>query len=338
MKIIEIIADESYLQAINSVSEREEVADHWEGPPGEDGRRVIRMLVEPEKRQDTLDALQAILGNSENIRIHMSPVEVILPRKNNGDEKEIEKAKAKAKKESVQTTREEIYSSVEKNAHLDKNYLVMIFLSTVVVAIGLLKNNVAVVIGAMVIAPLLGPNIALGLATALGDTVLMWKSLKTTFVGVIMTLILSIGIGIVWPDNLDSPELLARTVVGIDSAVLAMASGAAAVLALTTGVGSVLVGVMVAVALLPPTATLGIMIGAAKYDLALGAGFLLAINVVCLNLSANIAFLLCGVTPRTWIEKQKARQSVMAYIIFWIISLTVLLMAIYFPEKITFLN
>jgi uncharacterized hydrophobic protein (TIGR00341 family) len=338
MKIIEIIADESYLQAINSVSEREEVADHWEGPPGEDGRRVIRMLVEPEKRQDTLDALQAILGNSENIRIHMSPVEVILPRKNNGDEKEIEKAKAKAKKESVQTTREEIYSSVEKNAHLDKNYLVMIFLSTVVVAIGLLKNNVAVVIGAMVIAPLLGPNIALGLATALGDTVLMWKSLKTTFVGVIMTLILSIGIGIVWPDNLDSPELLARTVVGIDSAVLAMASGAAAVLALTTGVGSVLVGVMVAVALLPPTATLGIMIGAAKYDLALGAGFLLAINVVCLNLSANIAFLLCGVTPRTWIEKQKARQSVMAYIIFWIISLTILLMAIYFPEKITFLN
>jgi uncharacterized hydrophobic protein (TIGR00341 family) len=338
MKIIEIIADESYLQAINSVSEREEVADHWEGPPGEDGRRVIRMLVEPEKRQDTLDALQAILGNIENIRIHMSPVEVILPRKNNGDEKEIEKAKAKAKKESVQTTREEIYSSVEKNAHLDKNYLVMIFLSTVVVAIGLLKNNVAVVIGAMVIAPLLGPNIALGLATALGDTVLMWKSLKTTFVGVIMTLILSIGIGIVWPDNLDSPELLARTVVGIDSAVLAMASGAAAVLALTTGVGSVLVGVMVAVALLPPTATLGIMIGAAKYDLALGAGFLLAINVVCLNLSANIAFLLCGVTPRTWIEKQKARQSVMAYIIFWIISLTVLLMAIYFPEKITFLN
>ena len=225
MKIIEIIADESYLKAINSVSDREEVADHWEGPPGEDGRRVIRMLVEPDKRQDTLDALQAILENSENVRIHMFPVEVTLPQKINGDEKENEK------KDSVQTTREEIYNSVKKNARLDQNYLVMVFLSTVVVAIGLLKNNVAVVIGAMVIAPLLGPNIALGLATALGDTALMWKSLKTTLVGVILALSLAIFIGVLWPDHLESPELLSRTVVGIDSAVLAMASGAAAVLA-----------------------------------------------------------------------------------------------------------
>ena len=329
MRIIEIIADESYLKAIQSVSDREEVADHWEGPPGEDGRRVIRMVVEPGKRQDTLDALQAILGNSENVRIHVFPVEVTLPLKNNGDEDENEDD------DPVQTTREEIYNTVEKSARLDQNYLIMIFLSTVVVAIGLIKNNVAVVIGAMVIAPLLGPNIALGLATALGDTVLMWKSLKTTLVGVILALMLSICIGILWPAHLDSPELLSRTVVGLDSAVLAMASGAAAVLALTTGVGSVLVGVMVAVALLPPTATIGIMIGAAKYDLALGAAFLLAINVVCLNLSANITFLLCGVTPRTWIEKQKARQSVTAYIIFWIFSLTVLLTAIYFPEKIS---
>ena len=332
MKIIEIIADDSYLKAINSVSEREEVADHWEGPKGEDGRRVIRMLVEPEKRQDTLDALQAILENSENVRIHMFPVEVTLPRNNNGDEK------AKDKKESVQTTREEIYNSVEKSARLDLNYMVMVFLSTVVVAIGLLKNNVAVVIGAMVIAPLLGPNIALGLATALGDTVLMLKSLKTTLAGLILALSLSVFIGILWPDNLTSPELLARTVVGIDSAVLAMASGAAAVLALTTGVGSVLVGVMVAVALLPPTATFGVMIGAGKYDLALGAGMLLAINVVCLNLAANITFLLCGVKPRTWLEKKKARQSVTAYILFWIISLAILLMAIYFPDKINFLH
>jgi uncharacterized hydrophobic protein (TIGR00341 family) len=332
MKIIEIIADDSYLKAINSVSSREEVEDHWEGPPGEDGRRVIRMLVEPDKRQDTLDALHAILGNSENVRIHMFPVEVTLPKKNGGAEK------ANGKKESVQTTREEIYNSVEKSARLDRNFMIMVFLSTVVVAIGLLKNNVAVVIGAMVIAPLLGPNIALGLAAALGDTVLVWKSLRTTFAGMTLALALSIFIGILWSDSLDSPELLARTVVGMDSAVLAMASGAAAVLALTTGVGSVLVGVMVAVALLPPTTTLGIMIGAAKYDLALGAGLLLAINIVCLNLSAKIAFLLFGVKPRTWLEKQKARQSVTAYILFWIISLAILLVAIYFPEKITFLN
>ena len=51
------------------------------------------------------------------------------------------------------------------------------------VAIGLLKDNVAVVIGAMVIAPLLGPNLAMALGTALGDTDLMWKAFKTGLAG-----------------------------------------------------------------------------------------------------------------------------------------------------------
>ena len=129
-----------------------------------------------------------------------------------------------------------------------------------VVAIGLLENNVAVVIGAMVIAPLLGPNIALALGAALGDMPLIWKAFKTGSAGIGLALFFSIGIGIWHPMDLDSPELMARTDVGVDSMALALASGAAAVISLTTGLSSVLVGVMVAVALLPPTATLGIML------------------------------------------------------------------------------
>jgi len=91
----------------------------------------------------------------------------------------------------------------------------------------------------------------------------------------------------------------------------------------------VLVGVMVAVALLPPTATLGLMVGAGQINLAFGAGLLLAVNVVCVNLAAKVVFLFRGVRPRTWLEKRKARQSMMAYIIFWLISLAVLILAIY---------
>ena len=83
-----------------------------------------------------------------------------------------------------------------------------------------------------------------------------------------LALALSILIGIFWPLNIESRELLARTYVGLDSAVLAMASGAAAVISLTSGIPSILVGVMVAVALLPPTATMGLMLGAGQTDLA----------------------------------------------------------------------
>ena len=189
------------------------------------------------------------------------------------------------------------------------------------VAIGLVKNNVAVVIGAMVIAPLLGPNIALALGAALGDMLLMWKAFKTIIVGIGLALVLSIGLGAYHPLNLDSPELMARTKVGLDSMALALASGAAAVVSLTTGLSSVLVGV----ALLPPTATLGIMLGAGNNQLAVGAALLLAVNIVCVNLSAKVVFLVRGIKPRSWLEKQKAKQSITAYLAIWIFSLAVLL-------------
>ncbi|NIV31321.1 MAG: DUF389 domain-containing protein, partial [Anaerolineae bacterium] len=80
-------------------------------------------------------------------------------------------------------SREELYNRVEKNARLDRTYLLLVALSTVVVAIGLVEDNVAVVIGAMVIAPLLGPNIALALSAALGDKTLMGQALRTNLSG-----------------------------------------------------------------------------------------------------------------------------------------------------------
>ena len=208
--------------------------------------------------------------------------------------------------------------------------MLLVFLSTVVVAIGLLENNVAVVIGAMVIAPLLGPNIALALGAALGDTHLMWKAFKTIITGIGLALFLSIGLGMYHPMNLDSPELLARTDAGLDSMALALASGAAAVISLTTGLSSVLVGVMVAVALLPPTVTLGIMLGAGQTQLAIGAALLLAMNIICVNLAAKVVFLVRGIKPRSWLEKQKARQSMTSYLVIWIISLSILLVVILF--------
>ena len=85
-------------------------------------------------------------------------------------------------------------------------------------------------IGAMVIAPLLGPNLALALGTALGDSRLMLHSLRTNLAGLGLALLVSVFIGMLWSVNLESAELLARTDVGMESVALALASGAAAVL------------------------------------------------------------------------------------------------------------
>ncbi|RME65567.1 MAG: TIGR00341 family protein [Alphaproteobacteria bacterium] len=225
-------------------------------------------------------------------------------------------------------SREELYEDVRAGATLDANFLVLVMLSTVVAAIGLVENNIAVVIGAMVIAPLLGPNLALALATVLGDGTLMRQALKTNIAGVGTTVALSAAMGILWPSPLDSPELLSRTSVGFDGVALAIASGAAAALSLASGLAMSLVGVMVAVALMPPAVTFGMFVGAGQPALAAGALMLLAVNVICVNLAADAVFWLRGVAPRTWSERRGARRTMQAFVLVWLIALMAVVLII----------
>ena len=323
MKIIEIITHPDHINTVESIGKKYGAIDQWfVGAQDKEERQVIRLLVDDNHRQAVMDSLQNLLGKYETTRIVVLPVEATLPQiemQNKEDEKVT----------TGGATREELYYTISKSTELNSNFLLLVFLSTIVAAIGLIENSVAVIIGAMVIAPLLGPNIALALAAALGDKPLMWTSLKTNLAGLGLALTLSFIIGLLLPIDLSSQELMDRTYVGIDSVVLALASGAAAVLSLTTGLSSVLVGVMVAVALLPPTAAVGIMLGSGQIGLAFGAALLLAVNIVCVNLAAKMVFLARGVKPRTWLEKRKAKQSMTAYMVFWIFSLSVLLIAIY---------
>lgn len=320
MKYIEIIADAGNTDTIAAICEKAEITDYRPGTIDENNLQQSRILTSDEKLQTILDTLQNVLGTQQNTRIVVLPVETSLPRK--------EEEKSKQEKSAI-ATREALYEEAKKNTRLDLNFMVLVFLSTVVAAIGLIENNVAIVIGAMVIAPLLGPNLALSLGTALGDVSLVRKSILTLLSGIALAVILAAAIGSFWPSPLDSPELMARTVAGLDSAVLALASGAAAALSITTGLSSVLVGVMVAVALLPPAATLGIMLGQMKYGLAIDAGLLLAINIVCVNLASKIVFFTKGIRPRTSSEKAKASRAMVVYIMGWIIALVILLLVIY---------
>lgn len=321
MKHIEVITPEEHSATIRGIAEHFEVRNFTHSAAGEDGRCSYRMLVQDEKRQQVMDALQGALVTEQQSHIIVMPVDAVLPRPDIDEEQEQERRQA--------ATREELYSEVARGANLDGNFMLLVFLSTIVAAIGLLENNVAVVIGAMVIAPLLGPNIALALATALGDTSLMAKALKSLLTGLIFAITLAWMIALIWPQAMDSHELLSRTTVKPDSIALALASGAAAVLSLTTGLSSVLVGVMVAVALLPPAVTIGLMLGTGQVALAEGAALLLAVNVVSVNLSAKLVMLYRGIKPRTWVEKKKARLNTIVYLLFWIISLAILVVVVY---------
>ncbi len=331
MKLIEVVADPQDLHTLISfIAEQHGGLDYWYGQVLEEERQSVRMLVADENRQAVLDSLQEMFAEVDNARIVVLPVEAVLPR----PEPAAEPAESKdgGGKKSAGATREELYNQIEKGARRDTNFLILVILSTVVAAIGLLENNLAVIVGAMVIAPLLGPNLALAFAATLGDRDLMKDALFTNLVGVSVALSLSMAIGWVWPVVTPNPEILTRTHVGFDGVVLALASGAAAALSLTSGLASALVGVMVAVALLPPTATLGMMLASEQKELAAGAALLLAVNVVSVNLSATLVFLFKGLRPRTWIEKRKARQSVLWMGLFWAVALAMLSLAMYLRD------
>jgi hypothetical protein len=159
MKFVEIVSDSGSIDTIRAIADKESVFDMRVGPVCEDGMRQIRLLVRDDGLQWVLDALQNILGAQPTARVTVMPVEASLPRP--------EQSETSAGSSRAQA-REELYQNVAGNASITSNYLLLVIFSTIVAAIGLIENNVAIVIGAMVIAPLLGPNLALSLGTALG--------------------------------------------------------------------------------------------------------------------------------------------------------------------------
>mgnify|MGYP001823905120 FL=1 len=286
-------------------------------------RTTLQMLAGTETRQELMDAIQSALSAQTDWRITILPVDTTVPLPSEEEEERAQK-KAAAENKIGSMTREEIWNTVWSSAKADQTYIVFVVLSTIVAALGMLADSVAVVVGAMVIAPLLGPNLAFAVGVALGDGKLMGRALLTNLIGVLIALLLSIGIGLIWTVDLSSGELMARSEVGFDGMAIALASGAAAALSLATGVSSALVGVMVAVALLPPTSAIGLFLGAGETGLALGAALLLAVNVVSVNLAAHSVLLWRGIRPRTFFEKKSARRGQVISGAIWVCLLLVL--------------
>lgn len=132
--------------------------------------------------------------------------------------------------------------------------------------------------------------------------------------------------------NPGAPEIVARTDVGYGNIVLALAAGAAGSLAFTTGVPAVLVGVMVAVALLPPLTTAGMLAGDGHWFQAGNALLLLIANIASVNLAAMATFVIQRIQPRTWWEAERAKKAQWIAIATWALTLIVLAVIIAFAR------
>jgi uncharacterized hydrophobic protein (TIGR00341 family) len=339
LRIIEISAPENSSDKIKELAEEYNAVDCWQSERKEwqskddDKRMTTRILVDVTNQQDMMDALTRAVNDHDGWRIILLPVEATMPRPENPEENEQGKQANQGKKwikvRNIlrgSVTREELLQDMEKGGRLTFDFVLLAFLSTIVAGIGLIQSDVAIIIGAMVIAPLLGPNLALAFGAALGDKDLILNAIKTNVVGLGFTLLISAlaGYFITEASVTESEELLNRTNVSYASIALALAAGGAAVLSLTTGVSSALVGVMVAVALMPPAVALGLTVGNAQWEMAFGSGLLLATNVVCINLAALGVFRLKGIKPRTWYEEKQARKASRVNAVIWFSMLIIL--------------
>ncbi len=280
-----------------------------------DGEVLVRILLDAEQSEAVLDLLEEQYAGGEGNRVVILPVEATLPRAE--PEPAATPDQPAPEENTKRISREELYEDIKDAAQWSRVYLAMSALSTVVAAVGLYHNSVAMIIGAMVIAPLLGPNVALALATTLGDLALLRRAFLADLAGIATAMALSMIIGALAHVDPALSEVASRTHVGLGDIALALASGCAGALAFTTGVSATLIGVMVAVALFPPLVTFGLLLGGGHPVLAMGALSLFLMNLICVNLAGVITFLVQGIRPATWWEKDRAVKATRIAIVLW---------------------
>ena len=192
----------------------------------------------------------------------------------------------------------ELVWQAQKMSHPNLDYSMMILLSAGLASLGLLLSSPAVIIGAMLVAPLMQPLAALsiGLATL---RPISRRAALTLLQGMLLALLISMLAGLFPPIDLPTPEMSARGNPTFLDAFVALVSGFVAAYATARkGIPAALAGVAIAAALMPPVCTIGLGIASENIDLAVGATLLFLTNIVFIVIAQYVMFLWLGLRPK----------------------------------------
>lgn len=179
-------------------------------------------------------------------------------------------------------------ASVARDARLDRKFLILIALASAIATLGLLQSSTAVVIGAMLVSPLMGPIMGVGFGLATIETGLIRRSLVTLAAGMAVAILVAILIILISPIQDVTPELRARTEPNLMDLGIAVVGGIAGAIAIIRNMSGVMVGVAIATALVPPLATVGFGIVTGRTDFATGAALLFLTNTLAIAFAATI--------------------------------------------------
>ena len=211
------------------------------------------------------------------------------------------------------------------------NLWVLIF-AIFIACLGLNLNSTAVIIGAMLISPLMGPIIGMGLAVGRADLELLKRSLTNYGVSTVISVLTAALYFQLTPLTEAQSELLARTSPTLYDVLIALFGGAAGILALSTGgKGNVIPGVAIATALMPPLCTAGYGLAMGEWSFFFGACYLFFINTVFIALATYVGVRLLQFKPKQFVDK--ARLAVVNRYIAVIVVVT-MLPAVYMTTQI----
>ncbi len=194
---------------------------------------------------------------------------------------------------------QELVWQERKNSISDLDYIVLILVSAILATLGLILNSPAVIIGAMLVAPLMQPLAAFSVGLTTARTPLLRRTLTTLIEGIVLALLVSIVLGTLLPVDTPTDEMLSRGNPTLVDAVVALASGVVAAYATARkGIPAALAGVAIAAALMPPVCTIGLGFAFRDADLALGAALLFITNITFIVVAGGVVFVWLGMRPQ----------------------------------------
>lgn len=197
-----------------------------------------------------------------------------------------------------EATLKDLQTKLEENGKLSSNFLFLLAGSTMIATFGLFQNSPAVIIGAMIIAPLMRPLVCMSLATITADTKQIFKALLTLVVGTLVGMTISTCMALFLRALELTPEIIGRTHPTLIDLGVALAAGAVGAYCQTNAkLSDTLAGVAIAVALVPPLSVVGIGLAFGSPEVSKGAALLYATNLVGITIAGALVFLVKGFSP-----------------------------------------
>lgn len=204
----------------------------------------------------------------------------------------------------------EVIAGRREESDLSARYMFMLAMSAGIAILGLLLSSPAVVIGAMLLSPLMGPIIGLGFALATGDYQWIRQSSRSLAIGTVLSIVICAIIVVMSPLQTVTPEIAARTRPNLFDLLVALFSALAGAYAMIRGREGTVVGVAIATALMPPLAVVGFGLATLNWTVFSGALLLFVTNLMTIALTAAIMARLYGFSTRLS-EKQTNYQSML---------------------------